>query len=194
MCLTPCSVAIEFSILRATSVSSCAGDAPGSDAVDRDGRQVDVREVLDLHRPEGHQPDQRQQDEQQHRRNRVADRPGGNVHRVRSLSLTWCGGRRRVARDAHGVAVAEEAAAASRRRASSASRPPVISMRSPTRRPTSPWPARPCCRGRPQHVAEAVAQQHRALRQGERAAAAELELAAREHAGARRRRRAGRST
>ena len=33
MCLTPCSVAIEFSILRATSVSSCDGDAPGSDAV-----------------------------------------------------------------------------------------------------------------------------------------------------------------
>src|SRR5919112_5329980 len=33
MCLTPCSVAIEFSILRATSVSSWAGDAPGNDAV-----------------------------------------------------------------------------------------------------------------------------------------------------------------
>ena len=33
MCLTPCSVAIWFSILRATSVSSCDGDAPGSDAV-----------------------------------------------------------------------------------------------------------------------------------------------------------------
>src|SRR5437763_1958693 len=33
MCLRPCTVASEFSILRATSVSSCAGDAPGSDAV-----------------------------------------------------------------------------------------------------------------------------------------------------------------
>src|SRR5439155_17352770 len=33
MCLTPCSVAIWFSILRATSVSSCDGEAPGSDAV-----------------------------------------------------------------------------------------------------------------------------------------------------------------
>ena len=33
MCLTPCRVAIWFSILRATSVSSCDGDAPGSDAV-----------------------------------------------------------------------------------------------------------------------------------------------------------------
>src|SRR6185295_9543929 len=33
MCLTPCSVATEFSILRATSVSSWAGDAPGSVAV-----------------------------------------------------------------------------------------------------------------------------------------------------------------
>ena len=33
MCLTFCSVAIEFSILRATSVSICAGDAPGSEAV-----------------------------------------------------------------------------------------------------------------------------------------------------------------
>src|SRR5215216_4318486 len=32
MCLTPCTVETEFSILRATSVSSCAGDAPGSDA------------------------------------------------------------------------------------------------------------------------------------------------------------------
>src|SRR4051794_2429155 len=33
MCFSPCSVAMEFSILRATSVSSCAGAAPGSDAV-----------------------------------------------------------------------------------------------------------------------------------------------------------------
>ena len=33
MCLTPCSVATEFSILRATSVSSCAGAAPGRTAV-----------------------------------------------------------------------------------------------------------------------------------------------------------------
>jgi hypothetical protein len=33
MCLTPCTVASAFSILRATSVSSCAGEAPGSDAV-----------------------------------------------------------------------------------------------------------------------------------------------------------------
>src|SRR5688572_30054527 len=33
MCFSPCTVAIEFSILRATSVSSCAGAAPGSEAV-----------------------------------------------------------------------------------------------------------------------------------------------------------------
>src|SRR5690606_33195749 len=33
MCLMPGIVAIEFSILRATSVSSCAGAAPGSAAV-----------------------------------------------------------------------------------------------------------------------------------------------------------------
>ncbi len=33
MCLTPCSVAIESSSLRATSVSICAGLAPGSAAV-----------------------------------------------------------------------------------------------------------------------------------------------------------------
>src|SRR5690554_3178986 len=33
MCLMPAMLAIEFSILRATSVSSCAGAAPGSDAV-----------------------------------------------------------------------------------------------------------------------------------------------------------------
>src|SRR5439155_21296439 len=33
MCLTPCSVATWFSIRRATSVSSCEGEAPGSDAV-----------------------------------------------------------------------------------------------------------------------------------------------------------------
>ena len=32
MCFRPCSVATEFSILRATSVSSCDGDAPGSAA------------------------------------------------------------------------------------------------------------------------------------------------------------------
>src|SRR5437773_10368670 len=33
MCLTPCRLATGFSILRATSVSSCAGDAPGSAAL-----------------------------------------------------------------------------------------------------------------------------------------------------------------
>ena len=33
MCFKPCRVAIEFSILRATSVSSCPGAAPGSRAV-----------------------------------------------------------------------------------------------------------------------------------------------------------------
>src|SRR5688500_1249473 len=32
MCLTPCTVATEFSILRATSVSSCDGEALGSEA------------------------------------------------------------------------------------------------------------------------------------------------------------------
>ncbi|MNR21407.1 hypothetical protein D3C85_1383080 [compost metagenome] len=32
MCLTPCIVASEFSILRATSVSNCEGEAPGKDA------------------------------------------------------------------------------------------------------------------------------------------------------------------
>ena len=33
MCFTPCTVASELSILRATSVSSCAGEAPGSIAI-----------------------------------------------------------------------------------------------------------------------------------------------------------------
>src|SRR5688500_15189935 len=33
MCLSPCTEAIAFSILRATSVSSCAGASRGSDAV-----------------------------------------------------------------------------------------------------------------------------------------------------------------
>src|SRR6187431_1087612 len=33
MCLSPCKVATAFSILRATSVSSCAGAAPGRAAV-----------------------------------------------------------------------------------------------------------------------------------------------------------------
>ena len=33
MCLSPCNVAIEFSILRATSFSSCPGAAPGSEAL-----------------------------------------------------------------------------------------------------------------------------------------------------------------
>jgi hypothetical protein len=53
-----------------------AGQAGG----DGDGRQVDVHELLDLHGLEGHQAGQRQQDEQQDGRNRIADRPGRNVH------------------------------------------------------------------------------------------------------------------
>lgn len=32
MCFKPCTVAMAFSSLRATSVSSCAGAAPGSEA------------------------------------------------------------------------------------------------------------------------------------------------------------------
>src|SRR6476620_4435914 len=41
MCLSPCTVASEFSIFRATSVSSCDGDAPGSAAaIDTVGRSM----------------------------------------------------------------------------------------------------------------------------------------------------------
>jgi hypothetical protein len=46
---------------------------------DGDGGQLDVGELLDLHRLERADADQRQQHEQQHRRQRIADRPGGNV-------------------------------------------------------------------------------------------------------------------
>ena len=95
MCLRPCSVAIEFSILRATSVSSCAGAAPGSAAVTIDRRQVDVRKVLHLHRVEGQQAGEGQQHEQHHRRDRVADRPGGDVHRHRELLAPPLSGRSR---------------------------------------------------------------------------------------------------
>ena len=47
---------------------------------DDDHRQVDVRHVLDFHGPETHESGQRQQQEEQNGRNRIADRPGGDVH------------------------------------------------------------------------------------------------------------------
>jgi hypothetical protein len=52
----------------------------GQGGTDRHRWQVDVRELLDLHGPEGHHAEQGEHDEQQHRRNRVPYRPGGDVH------------------------------------------------------------------------------------------------------------------
>ena len=68
MCLMPCSVAIEFSILRATSVSICAGAAPGSDATTVTvGRSMSGNCWIFI-ALEADDADQRQHDEQQHRR------------------------------------------------------------------------------------------------------------------------------
>jgi hypothetical protein len=177
MCLTPCSVATEFSILRATSVSSWAGRGTGQRCVDDDHGQIDVREVLDLHRAEAHQPDQRQQQEEQDRRDRIRmDQEETFIIGV--VRICRPGPRHRTS-----VAIGQEADAV-RDDLRRASRPPRISMRSPTRRPTPPWSAPPWLsahrRGR---RSEAVAQQHRALRQRQRRPTAERELAAREHAG-----------
>jgi hypothetical protein len=57
----------------------------GQDRRDDDHRQVDVHELLDLHRPEAHHAQHGEHDEQQHGRHRVADGGGGNVdlHRLK---------------------------------------------------------------------------------------------------------------
>jgi hypothetical protein len=137
MCLTPCSVAIEFSILRATSVSSCAGDAPAA-ARDDDRRQVDVREVLDLHRLEAHQADQREHDEEQHAG------IGLRMHQAETLifmGLTCSATAAGASLAARGDDAHRSPSARKRRRDATtravASQPEVISMRSPTRRPTA---------------------------------------------------------
>ena len=109
----------------------------------RDGhrRQVDVREVLDLHRPEAHQRRRGEQDEQQQRRDRVADRPGRDVHH--GLGGVARAADAAVALIAAGVSTTRTVSPSARNpppmattRASGAS-PSVTSMRSPTRRPTS---------------------------------------------------------
>ena len=56
------------------------GRGAGQRCRDDHHRQVDVGEVLDFHRAKTHQSDECQQQEKQDRRNRVFDRPGGNVH------------------------------------------------------------------------------------------------------------------
>jgi len=56
---------------------------------DHDHGQVHVGEVLHLHGAEGQQPGQREQHEQHGRRHGVPDRPGGEVHGLRSLFGSW---------------------------------------------------------------------------------------------------------
>ena len=77
----------------------------------RDGRQVDVGEVLHLHRVEGQQAAEGEQHEQHHRRDRVADGPGGDVHHGApyfAASTAGCAGG---LHHAHQVAVVQEAGA-----------------------------------------------------------------------------------
>ncbi|KFB78622.1 MAG: hypothetical protein AW06_000030 [Candidatus Accumulibacter cognatus] len=96
-------------------------------------RQVDVHELLDLHRPEGEDAGQREQDEEEDRRNRVTDRPGRNVH-FAAAATTRTGSPS--ARKPPPVATTRACG----------SRPETISMRSPTRRPvaTLVWATRAC--------------------------------------------------
>ena len=191
MCLTPCSVAIEFSILRATSVSSCAGDAPGSDAVTVTvGRSMSGKFWIFIAR-KLISADGGEHDEEQHPGDRVPDRPGRDVdHGLGGVARA----RRRGAPAliAGGVSTTRTVSPSARKpppmattRASGAS-PAVTSMRSPKRRPTSILVCVTLLSATdPEDVAEAFAQLHRALRQRQRARAADVELAAREHAGAR---------
>src|SRR5690606_2368790 len=90
--------------------------------------QVDVREVLDLHRPEAQQAEHRQEDEEQQRRDRIADRPGGEVHRLPTY-LMLCATAT--------VSPSARKPTPLSTTASSGPRPLVISMRSPSRRPVS---------------------------------------------------------
>ena len=89
-------------------------------------RQVDVGEVLDRHRPEAHQAAEREQDEQQDRRDRVADRPGGDVHGLAPATAATTLTRSPSARKPPPCATT----------CALAFRPPVTSTRSPRRRPT----------------------------------------------------------
>ncbi len=97
---------------------------------DRDGGQVNVGELLDLHRPEGHRPQQGEHDEQQDRRNRIADRPGGDVQdHVPCQPPSVCAATRTTSPSARNPPPLTTTCAF-------ASSPPVISMRSPERLPT----------------------------------------------------------
>ena len=77
--LTPEMLATASSTRLVTCVSSSLGATPGSRDRDVDDRHVDVGEARDRQLREAHQAERHEHDEQQDRRNRVADRPGGEV-------------------------------------------------------------------------------------------------------------------
>ena len=114
---------------------------------DRHRRQIDVRELLDLHRLEADDADQRQHHEQQDGRDRIADRPRRNVDGHRSLYF-WA--------DLTGA----DAVSTTRTVSPSARKPPPVSTTRTDGRQSGndldavtdvagrlrPWTARPCCR------------------------------------------------
>ena len=129
MCLTPCSVATLFSILRATSVSSCAGLAPGRLAVTLTvGRSMSGKFWIFM-RLEAEHAGQAQHHEQHHRRDRIADAPRGDVDHGGSSRLLRgrapvTGAARR--RDGTGRAVGTAGVATTRTRSPSARKPPPL--------------------------------------------------------------------
>jgi len=191
MCLTPCTVATEFSIFRATSVSSCDGEAPGSEAVTMTvGRSMSgkfwIFIDLKLIRPTSVSM-----------MNNSIDGIGLRMHQAETfIAIPYLLVVVTVALAVFtaafaGVASATRTVSPSARKPppeattrADPSMPPVISTRSPTRRSDTHLGLGHLRIGtHPHHVAEALAQQHRALRQREALARTDLEIAAREHAG-----------
>ncbi len=152
-------------------------------------RQVDVREVLHLHGIEGQEAAEREQHEQHHRRNRVADRPGGDVHHVmRSrycLAPEAATARRRRIHQPHQVAVVEEPGAG--RNDAGIGGQPADDLQLVPHQPAGLHLDLAHTRVGIDavHVAEAIAHHHGSLRHRDSGRGAQVELAAREHAGAR---------
>ena len=79
---TPLTARTAASTRWVTWVSSSVGAAPGWMIETDDRREFDVRIVVHVHPHEADDAGQRQADEQDDRRNRVADRPGGDVAEI----------------------------------------------------------------------------------------------------------------
>ena len=160
MCLTPCTPATESSTRFVTWVCSSDGAAPDWVIVTETIGQVDVGEPGDRQAAEADEAEQQQDEEQHDRRQRVADRPGGDVQAHRVVLLRAEARRRAASRPRRAAPARDRTASPVAQEASGpcdhglARGEPAADLdeaggRQAGARPCAPRPGRPSPRARP---------------------------------------------